>query len=124
MKKIILITCVAPKKKQKCAAKDLYQGDLFKKLMDFAEAQHPANIFILSGKHHLLDLETEIEPYDVNLNEVSEEALKAWSNKVLTQLKEKACDLQNDYFYLLTNETYRRHLVSKIKQYEVPFYIE
>ena len=124
MKKIILLTCVAPKKSHKCAAKNLYQGDLFKKLMDFAEAQDPAHIFILSGKHHLLELETEIEPYDVNLNEVSEEALKDWSNKVLAQLKEKGCDLQNDYFYLLTNETYRRHLVSEIKQYEVPFYIE
>ncbi len=124
MKKIILVTCVAPKKNQKCAAKDLYQGDLFKQLMDFAEAQQPAHIFILSGKYHLLELETEIEPYDVNLNKVSEEALVDWSNKVLTQLKEKGCDLQNDYFYLLTNETYRRHLVSDIKQYEVPFYIE
>ncbi len=124
MKKIILVTCVAPKKSQKCAAKDLYQGDLFKHLMDFAEAQNPAHIFILSGKHHLLELETEIEPYDVNLNEVSEEALKAWSGKVLAQLKEQGCDLQNDYFYLLTNETYRRHLMREIKQYEVPFYIE
>jgi len=38
--------------------------------------------------------------------------------------KEKGCDLEKDYFYLLTNETYRRHLVTEIKQYEVPFYIE
>lgn len=124
MQKIILVTCVAPKKNHKCAAKDLYQGDLFKKSMDFAEAKNPAKIFILSGKHHLLELETEIEPYDVNLNNVLEAELKDWSAKVLTQLKETGFDLQNDYFYLLTNETYRRHLVTEIKQYEVPFYIE
>lgn len=124
MQKVILVTCVKPKKNYKCAAKDLYQGDLFKQLMDFAKAKNPAKIFILSGKHHLLDLETEIEPYDVNLNHVSEEELKDWSAKVLAQLVETGCDLQNDYFYLLTNETYRRHLVTEIKQYEVPFYIE
>jgi len=124
MKKIILVTCVAPKRNYKCAAKDLYQGDLFQQLMEFAKAKNPAKIFILSGKHHLLDLDTEIAPYDVNLNHVSEEKLKQWSAKVLKQLVAADCDLQNDYFYLLTNETYRRHLISEIKQYEVPFYIE
>lgn len=124
MRKIILVTCVAPKRKYKCAAKDLYQGQLFEKLMQFAEAQNPAAIFILSGKHHLLALETEIAPYDVNLNHVSEEALKDWSTKVLKQLVEAGYDLQNDYFYLLTNEVYRRHLVSEMKHFEAPFYIE
>jgi len=124
MKKIILVTCVAPKKKHTCAAKDLYQGQLFEKLMQFAEAQAPTAIFILSGKHHLLSLETEIAPYDVNLNHVSEKELKDWSKKVLNQLVEAGCDLQNDYFYLLTNETYRRHLVTEMKHYEAPFYIE
>ena len=124
MQKIVLVTCVAPKRNYKCAAKDLYQGDLFQELMDFAKAKKPAKIFVLSGKHHLLDLETEIEPYDVNLNHVSEKVLKAWSTKVLEQLVTAGCDLQKDYFYLLTNETYRRHLVPAIKQYEVPFYIE
>jgi len=123
MQKIVLVTCVKPKKNYKCAAKDLYQGELFKELMNFANAKHPAKIFILSGKHHLLDLETEIAPYDVNLNHVSEQELKDWSAKVLEQLKTKGCNLAKDYFYLLTNETYRRHLVTEIKQYEVPFYI-
>ena len=124
MQKIVLVTCVAPKKNYKCAAKDLYQGELFKKLMGFAKDTKPAKIFILSGKHHLLKLDTEIAPYDVNLNHVSEDALKDWSAKVLEQLIEEGCNLQNDYFYLLTNETYRRHLLTAIKQYEVPFYIE
>jgi len=124
MQKIVLVTCVAPKKNYKCAAKDLYQGDLFQQLMDFANAKNPTKVFILSGKHHLLDLETEIAPYDVNLNHVSETALKEWSTKVLEQLVEKGCDLQENYFYLLTNETYRRHLVPAIRRYEIPFYIE
>ena len=92
--------------------------------MHFADAEKPDKVFILSGKHHLLKLEEIIEPYDVNLNLVSEEALVTWSNKVLNQLKAEGCDLEKDYFYLLTNETYRRHLMTEIKQYEVPFYIE
>ncbi len=124
MKKIILVTCVAPKRNYTCAAKDLYQGQLFEKLMQFAECQNPTAIYILSGKHHLLSLEAEIAPYDVNLNHVSTEALQAWSTKVLQQLEEKGYDLQKDYFYLLTNETYRRHLVTEMKHFEIPFYIE
>ena len=124
MQKIVLVTCVAPKKEYTCAAKDLYQGELFQELMAFAKAKGPAKIFILSGKHHLLELTTEIAPYDVNLNHVSTTELKAWSAKVLAQLVTQGCDLQNDYFYLLTNETYRRHLVTEIKHYEVPFHIE
>jgi len=123
MQKIVLVTCVKPKNNYKCAAKNLYQGDLFKQLMDFAKAKNPTKIFILSGKHHLLDLDTEIEPYDVNLNKVSEEELKDWSVKVLEQLKEKGCNLKEDYFYLLTNDVYRKYLVQEIKHFEVPFYI-
>ena len=124
MKKIVLVSCLKPKKGYKWAAKDLYEGDLFKQLMGFEADKNPPKIFILSGKHHLLDLATEIEPYDVNLNHVSEGKLRDWSAKVLEQLVAQGCDLQKDYFYLLTNETYRRHLVTEIKQYEVPFYIE
>jgi len=124
MRKIVLVTCVAPKKNITSPAKDLYQGKLFEQLMEFANTQNPAKIFILSGKHHLLDLETEIEPYDVNLNKVSEEELKNWSAKVLEQLKEKGCNLKEDYYYLLTNDVYRKYLVQEIKHFEVPFYIE
>ena len=95
------------------------------KVVKKMEGSHSSPIvFFKHMTHHLLDLDTEIEPYDVNLNHVSATELKAWSAKVLEQLKEKGCDLEKDYFYLLTNETYRRHLVMEIKQYEVPFYIE
>lgn len=124
MRKIVLVTCVAPKKKIKAPAKDLYQGKLFEQLMEFAHAQNPTAIFILSGKHHLLDLDTEIAPYDVNLNKVSEEELKNWSTKVLEQLRKKGCNLKEDYFYILTNDVYRKYLVEEIKHFEVPFHIE
>ena len=123
-KKVVLVTCVAPKKAYKCKAKDLYQGALFKQLMDFAEGIKPDKMFILSGKHHLLALDTEIKPYDLNLNNMPEMELRDWSNRVLKELREEKCDLENDYFYLLTNKIYRKYLVKEIVHFEVPFYIE
>ncbi|HEB61861.1 MAG TPA: hypothetical protein ENI82_01805 [Bacteroidetes bacterium] len=122
-KTIVLVTCVKPKRNQKSAAKDLYQGELFEQLMNYAHSLNPDQIFILSGKHHLLHLETEIEPYDLNLNHQSEEALIAWSNKVLQQLAQIA-DLRKDLFVYLTNDVYRKYLSQHTPNFKVPFVID
>ena len=123
MKTIVLITCVAEKQHQKSAAKEMYTGDLFVKLMTYAESLKPDKTFILSGKYDLLSLNDSIEYYDVNLNECSEAEQIEWSNKVLQKLRQEA-DLQKDMFIFLTNETYRKYLIKDIKHFEIPFYIE
>ena len=122
-KTIVLVTCVKPKRNQKSAAKDLYQGEVFEQLMNYAYSRKADKIFILSAKHYLLHLETEIAPYDLNLNHQPEAALLAWSNKVLEQLAQEA-DLEHDLFVYLTNELYRKYLTPHTPNYEVPFVIE
>jgi cytoplasmic iron level regulating protein YaaA (DUF328/UPF0246 family) len=123
MKKVVLVTCVAPKLSIPAAAKNLYTGPIFEKLMHYANSIHPDKIFILSGKYGLLHLDDVIEPYDVNLNLVSEEVLQAWSNQVLADLAKEA-DLEKDHFVFLTNETYRKYLAEAINHSEVPLIIE
>jgi len=98
-------------------------GDLFQTMLRFADAKQTDHTYILSGKHHLLHPDTMIEPYDVNLNLVSQAELMQWSEKVLEQLKE-TCDLENDKFYILTNEIYRRHLTPYIVNYQIPMHID
>lgn len=123
MKKIALVTCVAPKLGIPAPAKKIYIGPIFEKIMHYANSIDPDKIFILSGKYGLLKLDQVIEPYDVNLNLVSEEALQEWSNQVLADLAKEA-DLEKDHFIFLTNVIYRKYLVEAIKYIEVPLYIE
>lgn len=122
-KTIVLVACVKEKQNSVCLAKDMYKGDLFPEWMKFAESLNPSNIFILSGKYGLLNLDDEIEPYDVNLNLKAEEALKNWSKEILTKLKANY-NLKIDKFIILTNEVYSRYLVKEIVNFEIPFEIE
>jgi hypothetical protein len=119
MKRIVLISCVSRKGKTKAKAKDLYKGPLFIKSLAYAKSLKPDNIFILSALYHLLDLEKEIEPYDVTLSYVSpvkkaknpnlkiltKEEAKLWGLKVLEQLNEIA-DLKKAKFIILAGKSY------------------
>ncbi|MDP1813631.1 MAG: hypothetical protein Q8K92_04210 [Leadbetterella sp.] len=119
MKRIVLISCVSRKGKNKAKAKDLYKGPLFKNSLAYGQSLKPDQIFILSAFHHLLDLDKEIEPYNVTLSYVSpdekkkkpnlkvltRDEAKVWGQKVLAQLGKKA-DLNKDEFIILAGQSY------------------
>lgn len=117
MKKIVLIACVSQKGDRKAKAKDLYKSTLFKCSLAYAYKLNPDRIFILSALHHLLDIEKEIEPYDVTLSKIpkekrkpglrvlTKEEKKEWGKKVLEKLTELA-DLKNDSFIILAGKEY------------------
>jgi len=117
--KVVLVTCVKEKLDHPALAKDLYQGELFDKLMQYAKAQNPDKIFILSGKYGLLHLEDVIEPYDKNLHEVADSQLKKWSKKVLRQL-EKEAHLDKDQFLLLCSPIYAKYITPNLTHYQMP----
>ena len=66
-KKIVLISCVSKKETEACKAKDMYLSPLFKMSWEYAKQFSPDKVFILSAKHHLLDPEQRIDPYNVTL---------------------------------------------------------
>ena len=112
-KKIVLIGCSKSKLPCKSKAKDLYQGDLFRKSWTAAELKYPkADKFILSAKYGLLDPNQEIEPYDVTLSGKRVACKKAWAKKVIEQLKEKGYDLEKDLFVFYAGKDYTDFLVS------------
>lgn len=133
MKKIVLISCVSRKGKLKAKAKDLYKGPLFKNSLEYARALNPDHIFILSAKYYLLDLDAEIEPYDVTLSYVSpnkminkpnlkvltKEETVEWGKKVLEQLG-KIADLTNDEFIFLAGQSYLSPIASDLKKIKEP----
>lgn len=131
MKQIILIACVSKKGDKKTKAKDLYISSLFKSSLAYAYKQNPDKIYILSALHHLLDLDKEIEPYNVTLSNVSKDKRKAglkilstsekkeWGKEVIKQLAEKT-DLKNDNFIILAGQEYIKPIINNISQFTNP----
>lgn len=133
MKKIVLIACVSQKGDKKAKAKDLYKSTLFKSSLAYAYKLKPDKIFILSALHCLLDIEKEIEPYDITLSNIPKGKRKPglviltpidkieWGRKVIDQLS-KYGDLKNDSFIVLAGKEYIKpiedaipHLVNPLK---------
>lgn len=119
MKKIILISCVSQKLTKKAQAKDLYQSTLFKKSLAYAQMLNPDAIYILSAEHHLLALDTKIEPYDKTLNKMKKADRIAWDNTVIEQLK-KVADLENDEFTILAGMKYLEPIQNHLTNIQNP----
>jgi hypothetical protein len=131
MKKIVLIACVSQKGDKKAKAKDLYKSQLFNSSLAYAYKLNPHKIFILSALHNLLDLEKEIEPYNVTLSNVPKDKRKSglkilnstekkeWGEKVIEQLTGQA-DLKNDNFIILAGLEYIKPIIAAISHLTNP----
>lgn len=116
---VILIGCGKKKALEPCPARQLYQGDLFKKSFRYAVSLEPTAIRILSAKHHVIDPDDEVEPYDLTLNGMPADEIRAWAEEVLRQLR-REFDLERDRFTVLAGANYRRHLEPHLPNPEVP----
>ena len=118
-RKIILISCASRKLPTRSKAKDLYISTLYDLNLRFAYSMNPDAVYILSAKHGLLNLETEIDPYNLTLNNMTQREIKEWALKVISQL-DAVADLSNDHFIFLAGDKYRKYLVPSLRSYEVP----
>ncbi|HBG75085.1 MAG: hypothetical protein A2X25_14630 [Chloroflexi bacterium GWB2_49_20] len=119
MKKIVLISCVSQKQSHRSKAKDLYISALFKKNLAYARRLNPDAIYILSAKYGLIDLDTEIEPYNLTLNTMSAGEIRSWADRILQMLRQIA-DPHDDHFIFLAGMKYRKYLLPYLKSYEIP----
>ena len=118
-KRVVLISCVSKKISHKAKAKDLYVSTLFKLSLEYAETLEPDEIFVLSAKYGLLDLDREIEPYEQTLINMRTSEVQAWADKVLGQLK-KLCILDETEFTFLAGKKYREYLMPHFKNTKIP----
>ena len=118
-KKIILISCARKKLAYKSKTKDLYISTLFRLSLAYAKKLKPDNIFILSAKHGLVNLNDEIASYNETLNDKSVSDKKVWAEKVVFEL-EKVTNLKNDLFIFLVGKNYRECILPHVKNYEIP----
>ena len=119
MKKVVLISCASKKKKIRSKAINLYNSSLFKLNLDYAKTFEPDLILILSAKFGVLELQREIETYNISLNNMKVEEKRKWTATVVNKLK-NYCDLKVDHFIILAGMNYREYLIEHLFSYEIP----
>lgn len=86
-------------------AAQLYLSTLFDRQREWATARCE-RWFILSAKHGLVAPDTVIEPYELTLKALPRSAKRAWSARVLEQLKANLSDLRGRYFEIYAGRDY------------------
>lgn len=119
MKKVVLIACAAKKRKMPAAAAELYQSQLFTRSLEYARTLNPDQILILSAKHGLLAQDQIIEPYDVSLTSMNVQQRKAWTKRVMTQLK-ATVKVKDTEFVVLAGKHYREFLLPQLPHANAP----
>ena len=121
MKTIYLISCCKEKLSYPAKAIDLYQSAGFKRRLSIAKANNPDAILVLSAKHHIVELDQVLAPYDVCLSNQTIGEQKKWAEICLDFLS-KRFDLKKDKFVILAVEDYYKNLVGqfRIENYELP----
>jgi hypothetical protein len=116
MKRIGLIACSCHKlgksePEKKFKAKDIYKGNTFCISKNIGLKRFNCDDwYILSAKYDLLDKDDEISYYDVYLARQSSAYKKAWTQSVISKLKQEY-DLENDVFYIFGGSDYYRGLL-------------
>lgn len=116
---IVFLSCVKTKQATRCAARNMYTSDLFKKSLAYAEKLQPAHIYILSAKYGLLELQDVIEPYNATLVGANDATCKRWAYMVYKQMLEKNINF-NDEAVFLCGKNYRKYLITKFTNAAAP----
>ena len=95
-----LVACGKKKLDKPAPARELYQGDLFKKAAAYCEKNYD-KWFILSAKHGLLDPDEVVEPYEMTLNKMTSAQVDAWAQEVASRLN-------GSTYYLHAGKEYQR----------------
>ena len=105
---LVLVGCVKTKAATRRAAKDLYTSPLWRCRRSYAESlDRPW--YILSALHGLLDPERPIDPYDLALGDLRARDRRAWSARVLGELKRRVSPLRGKLIEIHAGATYVNH---------------
>lgn len=113
---IALVSCVSKKVSGPCAAKDLYDSDLFEKSRAYAE-QEADRWFILSAEHGLLDPEQQIVRYEKTLNNMPVAQRRKWARRVYGQMQEQGLLGDGVSFLWLAGRKYSEDLSKLLKAF-------
>lgn len=111
MNDIVLIGCGGRKQESGAwKACELYTSAYFKLKYKYAQSFN-CPIHIISAKHHLVDIDEMIEPYDCTLKGKGKKTRMLWAEEVVRNLKEKYGNLDDYCFIILAGKDYYECLV-------------
>ena len=116
----VFLSYVSEKEDHKCKASELYISPLFQKSYAYAQTLNPTNIYILSAKYFVVDLDEEIAPYDVTLKDMSADEKREWVDNVLKKMDEKGIN-RDDETVFLAGHAYLDYLVEHFSNYSIPY---
>lgn len=107
--RIALIACSGKKLSHAAPARELYQGDLFKKSVTHAE--HTCDLwYVLSAKHGLVTPDQVLEPYDETLSTKTPDQRREWGQAVIAAIEERLGGPH--HWYLYAGQQYVQPLVA------------
>lgn len=120
MKTIVLLMCGKNKLSHTAKVKDFYTSPRFQKSIQYANTlTEEKNIFVLSAKHGLLELEQEIAPYNESIYGMSEQKKEQWANNVIKSLS-NISNIKEDKYIFLTDDDYNKELLPFLTIVKLP----
>ncbi|TMQ13035.1 MAG: hypothetical protein E6J91_19700 [Deltaproteobacteria bacterium] len=105
-----LVACSAQKLDHAAPARELYGSPLFRRSLAYAEMRC-ARVYVLSARHHLVTLDTVIEPYEQRLGSTKRER-RRWACVVAAAIETRhGHDVQ---LLLLAGREYTAPLIQEV----------
>ena len=119
---VVLISCSSSQRKGTWKARELYCSASFKESLEFAQKLTRGDdcIFVISSKYGLLDLEDEVENYNVRQKDKSEDDMTQWGVKIVEQIVNRGIDINCTEFIILAWGDYYLPLLKPLKYCETP----
>lgn len=112
--RVALVSCCKTKLSHRAKAKNIYTGDLFKKIRQYTELNHDGWM-ILSALLGLVSTEEMIEPYEYTLIGKSKKDKQEWSDRVFRQIEKIYNPLETE-IYIFAGMDYRQYLLPQLEQ--------
>ena len=120
MATIVFLSCSKSKTPYKAPAQELYSASpMFQKTLEYGKSLKPDKMYILSAKHHLVDLNQELAPYDLTLKDFTAEEKTKWGEEVYKEMKQKGINPEKNKFIFLAGNEYIKPLLKYIPESNV-----
>jgi hypothetical protein len=117
MATVVLLSCTKSKTPYEAPAQELYSASpMFQKTLEYGKTLKPDKMYILSAKHHLVNLDQKLKPYDLTLKDFNKEEKEKWGEEVYREMKQRGIDPNKNKFIFLAGNEYIKPLLKYIPE--------